>query len=240
MRALATATMPVGGRDASTAIVSGRARHSGDCLCLEREPSRRVVAAGAAGDGADRHAHGPAAENPGVASSFRHRQWRGRCDRGRDPRRHLLRVRLCRRRHPALRSEIPRLRIHPGLPGAAAGAGHERAHHAPVLLAHPAADRARLLVGARTHARRRRRGRALDRRQHLRRHGGSAAVHPALSRQADARGIVHRHDRRHGRHRRHRARALRHDPAPDHPRRRRASADRLGARCAGRDPDLAN
>ena len=40
---------------------------------------------------------------------------------------------------------------------------------------------------ARAHARRRRRGRAVDRRQYLPRHGGGAAVHPAVSRQAVAR-----------------------------------------------------
>ena len=153
---------------------------------------------------------------PALRRRFAAANRRGRCDRGGDPRRHLLRVRLCRRRRPALRSEISRLRIHPRLSGAAAGAGDERADHAAVLLAHPAADRARLFVGAGAHARHRRRGRTVDRRQYLRRHGGGAAVHPALSRQADARGIVHRHDRRHGRYRRHRAGALRHDPAPDH------------------------
>ncbi len=54
----------------------------------------------------------------------------------------------------------------------------------------------------------RRRGRAVHRRQHLRRHGGSAAVRAALSRASDARRTVLDHDRRHGWHRRHGAGAL--------------------------------
>ena len=61
-------------------------------------------------------------------------------------------------------------------------AGDERAHHAAVLLAHPAADRARLRLAAGTHLRRRRRSRPLHRRQHLPRHGRGAAVHPPVSR----------------------------------------------------------
>ena len=54
-----------------------------------------------------------------------------------------------------------------GVPGAAGRAGDERAVLAAVLLAHHAADRARLFLGAGAHARRRRRGRAVDRRQYL-------------------------------------------------------------------------
>src|SRR5215831_15561934 len=46
---------------------------------------------------------------------------------------------------------------------------------------------------------------------------------------------VHRHDRWHGGHRRHRAGALRHDPRADHSRRRRPHRGRLGAGRAGRD-----
>ena len=53
---------------------------------------------------------------------------------------------------------------------------------------------------------------SLDRRQHLPRHGRGAAVHPALSRLAVAQRTIHRDDRRHGGHRRHRAGALRHHP----------------------------
>ena len=105
--------------------------------------------------------------------------------------------------------KFPGRRIRAGVPGAADRAGDERADHAAVLLGHPAADRARLLVGAGAHARRRRRGRALDRRQHFRRHGRGAAVHPALPRPALAQRTVRGDDRRHGRHRRHRAGALR-------------------------------
>ena len=48
-----------------------------------------------------------------------------------------------------------------------------------------------------------------DRRQHLRRTRRGTAVHPALSRQAFAERTVRGDDRRHGRHRRHRAGALR-------------------------------
>ena len=50
------------------------------------------------------------------------------------------------------------------------------------------------------------------------------------------RRAVHRDDRRHGRHRRHRAGALRHPDRPGHSRRGRASRGRLRARRAGRDP----
>ena len=86
------------------------------------------------------------------------------------------------------------------------------------------------------HHRRRRRGRARDRDQHFRRPCRGAAVHPPLSGAADAHRIVHRDDRRHGRHRRHRAGALCHHPRPDYPRRGGTSRGRLGARRAGGDP----
>ena len=59
-----------------------------------------------------------------------------------------LRVRLYRRRGVAVRAENTGRRFHPGLPGAAGGAGDERAVLAAVPLAHPAADRARVFVGA--------------------------------------------------------------------------------------------
>ena len=74
--------------------------------------------------------------------------------------------------------------FHPGVPGAADHPGHERADDAAVLLARPAAGRARHGVAAGAHARRRRRGRPVDRGQHLPRHGRGAAVHPPLSRAA--------------------------------------------------------
>ena len=77
----------------------------------------------------------------------------------------------------------------------------------------------------------------VDRRQHLRRHGRGAAVHPAVSGATHAQRTVHRDDRRHGRHRRHRAGALRDDARPDHSRRRGALHHRLGAGRAGGDPD---
>ena len=86
-------------------------------------------------------------------------------------------------------------------------------------------------------ARRRRRGRAVDRSQHLRRHGRGAAVHPAVSGEAHAQRIVRGDDRRHGRHRRHGAGALRHDPWPARSRMRPAHfviASVLGAPAAHR------
>ncbi len=136
-----------------------------------------------------------------------------------------------------LRAQGAGRRIRARIAGAADRAGDERADHAAVLLAHSAADRARLLLAARAHPRRRRRGRALDRRQYLPRHGRGAAVHPALSGEPHAQRAVHGDDRRHGGHRRHRAGALRELARADHPRRRRPFRDRLGARRAGRDPD---
>ena len=139
----------------------------------------------------------------------RHQRRRGRNFR-RLARGHFLRVRLSRRRRAAVRSEGAGRGFHPGVSGAAGGAGHERADHAAVLLENPAAGGARHVVAPGAHARRRRRGRAVHRRQHLSRHGGSAAVHPALSGAADAQRIVSGDDRRHGRDRRHRAGALRH------------------------------
>ncbi len=60
--------------------------------------------------------------------------------------------------------------------------------HAAVLLAHPAADRARLFLRARTNHGHRRRGRAVYCRQHFPWHGGIAAVHPALSWRSSRRG----------------------------------------------------
>ena len=44
--------------------------------------------------------------------------------------------------------KVARRRIRAGAAGAAGAPGDERAHHAPVLLAHPAAGRARLLLGS--------------------------------------------------------------------------------------------
>ena len=132
--------------------------------------------------------------------------------------------------------ESARRGFHPGVPGAAGGADHERADHAVVLLAGAAADRARHGVAVGAHARRRRRGRAVHRRQYLSRHGGSAAVHPPLSGAAHPQRIVSGDDRRHGRHRRHRAGALRDLAGAADPGRRGAFCHRLGAGRAGRDP----
>ena len=61
-------------------------------------------------------------------------------------------------------------------------------------------------------------------------------IRPYLAK-PDAQRAVHRDDRRHGRHRRHRAGALRDPDRPGRSRRRRAFRGRLRARRAGRDPD---
>ena len=164
----------------------------------------------------------------------RHQRCRRR-DLGGLARRHLVRVRLSRRRPRCRSTSRPRRGLHPGVPGAAGGAGHERADHAVVLLARAAAGGARHGVAAGAHARGRRRGRAVHRRQHLSRHGGSAAVHPALSGATDAQRIVPGDDRRHGGNRRHRAGALRHAAGAADPGRRGAFCHRLGARRAGGD-----
>jgi len=76
------------------------------------------------------------------------------------------------------------------------------------------ADRARHGVAPGAHARRRRRGGTFDRGEYLSRHGRGAAVHPPLSGAAHAQRIIPGDDRWHGRHRRHRAGALRHFLAP--------------------------
>ena len=163
--------------------------------------NRRAVSWRQAGHRAWRHdPHGAGADQiaAGGEGVRRHQRCRQH-DRGRLPRRHLLRVRLSRRRRAALRSQSARRGFHPGVSGAADHPGHERADDAVVLLARLAADRARHGVAAGAHARRRRRGGALHRRQHLPRHGGSAAVHPALSGATHAQRIVSGDDRRHGR-----------------------------------------
>ena len=159
-------------------------------------------------------------------------QSRGRCGRERDQGRHQLRVRLCRRRRAAVRRQDAGGAIHPRLPGAAGGAGDERVVVAAVLLAHHAADRARFFLGAGKDARRRRRRRALHGGQYFRRPGRGAAVHPALSGAAHAQRNVHRHDRRHGRHRRHGVRALCDDPVGL--RSRTPPAISRSARCSAR------
>ena len=115
------------------------------------------------------------------------------------PRRHLLRVRLSRRRRAAVRPQDAGRGFHPGVSGAADHPGHERSDDAAVLLARAAPGRARHGVAAGAHARRRRRGGAVHRRKHLSRHGRGAAVHPPLSRAAHPQRIVSGDDRRHGR-----------------------------------------
>ncbi len=172
---------------------------------------------------------------PFVAHALRCHQRRRRRDFGGLARRHLLRVRLSRRRRAAVRPQGARRRLHPGVSGAAGRAHHERADHAAVLLARAAAGGARHGVALGAHARRRRRGRTVDRRQYLSRHGGSALVHPALPRAADPQRIVPGDDRRHGRHRRHRAGALRHLAGAIDSRCRGTFCHCLGARRAGGD-----
>ena len=77
-------------------------------------------------------AHAFGAINDAVGTDFR-----------RLARRHLVRVRLSRRRHAAVRPEGAGRGFHPGVSGAAGRAGHERADHAVVLLENPAAGGAR-------------------------------------------------------------------------------------------------
>ncbi len=154
----------------------------------------------------------------------------------RHPCRHLVRVRLSRRWRAPLRAQGPGRGIRACAAGVATGAGHERSDHAAVLLAHPAADRAWLLLAARAHARGERRGRAVDRGQHLPRHGRGPAVHPPLSREPHPQRAVHGHDRRHGGHCRHRAGDLRDLRGAGDPRCSRPSGDCIGAGRPGCDP----
>ena len=198
------------GIHAATAIGVRRAGVAGDRLGAQREPPRGLVAAN--GDRPCRHRRhrAGAAQAAAGGKGVRRHQRRRQHDLGGHARRHFLRVRLSRRRRAALRPQGAGRGFHPGVSGAADRAGHERADDAAVLLARAAADRARHGVAAGAHARRRRRGGAVDRRQHLSRHGRGAAVHPPLSGAAHPQRIVSGDDRRHGRHRRHRAGALRH------------------------------
>ena len=160
-------------------------------------------------------------------------QRRRRCDRRRQQSRHLLRLRLSRRRPAALRSQGAGRRVRAGAASPADRPADERAHDAAVSLEHPAADRARLFLAARTHAQGRGRRRPVDRREHLSRHGRGSALHPPLPREPHAQRAVHGDDRRHGRHRRDRAGDLRDHARPAHPRRRRTFRDRLGDGRAG-------
>ena len=84
---------------------------------------------------------------------------------------------------------------------------------------------------------RRRRGGAVHRRQYFPRHGEIAAVHPAISRKTFARRTIYGDDRRHGRHRRHRVRALCDHPAQRHSRCRRPYFGGVHIGRAGRPPD---
>ncbi len=165
----------------------------------------------------------------------RHQRCRGR-DFGGLARGHLVRVRLSRRRHAAVRPEGARRGFHSGVSGAPHRAGDERADHTSVLLAHPAPSRARHGVGPGAHAWRRRRGRVVARRQYFSGHGGSTIVHPALPGAADAQRIVSGDDRRHGGYSRHRAGALCHAAGAADPGCRGAFRDCVGAGRTRGDP----
>jgi len=204
---------------------------------MRREPPRGLAAAGR--DRSRRYLrHRRGADQAADRGAWvrRHQRRRRRDLRG-VARRHLLRVRLSRRRPAAVRAQGTGRRFHPGVSGAADRAGDERADHTAVLLAHPAAGGARHGMAAGAHARGRRRGRPVDRRQHFPRHGRGAAVHPALYGTAHPQRIVSGDDRWHGRHRRHRAGTLRHPAGTADSRRRRAFRDRIGARCPRRHSD---
>ena len=224
-------------RNAAPPIHPRHPRHPRAGLAHQREPPRGELApsrhrAWRHPRPCGRHAQG-AEGRGGVRADHRG----GRCHRHRDQSRHGVRVRLCRRRAVAVRSQGTDRHLHSRLSGAARRAGDERAVVAVVLLGHHAADRARLFAGARKDARRRRRGRLVDGGQYFRRPGRGAAVHPALPRETVARRNVRGDDRRHGRHRGHRVRALCDDPCQRHPRCRRPYRGLLSARRAGGDPD---
>ena len=146
--------------------------------------NRRAVSLAADRRRARPHIRAGRAVPQGAADHARLRlgQSRHRRHRRGKPRRHLVRVRLYRRRRAAVRAEVSGQGIRAGVQRAADRAADERADHAAVLLGHPAAGRERLCLCAQPHDGRRRRGRAFHRRQHLRRPCRGAAVHPALSR----------------------------------------------------------
>ena len=88
------------------------------------------------------------AESAADRDRLRLDQSRRRAHRGGDEGRHRVRVRLYRRRRRCRSSQDAGLGFHPRLPGAAGRAGDQRVVVAVVLLAHHAADRARLCLGA--------------------------------------------------------------------------------------------
>ena len=220
--------------NAKSAIGARRLSHHRLRLSDQREAERGAVAAGAGRARAHFCAGGADAQSAADHDRVRLDQPRRRGDRGGKQGRHRVRVRLYRRRPAAVRSKDARLRFHPRLSGAAGGAVDQRAVVAVVLLADHAADRARIFMGAGKDPRRRRRRRPVHRGVHASsRPRRGAAVYPAVPFAAVALGNVHRDDRRHGAHRRHRVRALRHDPDAGDPRRlpatsrsRRCSAHR--------------
>ena len=100
---------------------------------LGEKPARGVVTAG--GDrtcGHGSHGAGPDQAAAG-GQGFRRHQRRRQHDIGGVPRRHILRVRLSRRRHAPIRPQGIRRGFHPGVSGAADHPGHERDDHAAVL-----------------------------------------------------------------------------------------------------------
>ena len=160
-RRLKSARRGIGARSVMQNLQSAarRFRHHRLCLDYQREPPRGAVAAGA--DRARGHLRAGAvdAESAADPSGVQRHQQRRRSGRRGDQGRHCVRVRLCRRRRAAVRRQDAGSGIHPRLPGAAGGAGDQRAVVAVVLLADHAADRARLFLGAGKNARRRRRRR---------------------------------------------------------------------------------
>ena len=168
-------------RNAKPAIGARRVRHSRARLRDQREPPRGAVAAGGDRAWLDHCARFADAQSAAGQDRLCVDQRRGACAGRGDARRHRFRVRLCRRRAAAVRGEKPGQRLRAGLRGAAGGADHQRLVLAVVLLAHHAADRARVLLGAGKDARRRRRRRAVHRGRHFCRQCRGAAVHPAVS-----------------------------------------------------------
>ena len=213
-----------------------------------RHPADRLGDLGAArrhqagAAGAHRHCrHRPAgpdrrrdAEHPRRARRVRRGGGSRRCAAGGHQRRHAPGVRLSRRRPGAVRDGAARDQLHPGVPGAAADPGDQRARQAALSLGHPATGRRRHRLGAAALARRHRPGRHLGCRQRVRRHGRGAAAGAAVPRHHEPRRTVRDDDGRHGRRRRHGAGDLRHPIGADAAGRRGAPDRRLRHQRAGR------
>ena len=118
------------GIHAATAIGVRRAGVAGDRMGAQREPPRGLVAANGGRTCRHRCHRAGAAQAAAGGKGVRRHQRRRQHDLGGDARRHFLRVRLSRRRRPALRSQGARRGFHPGVSGAADRAGHERSDDA--------------------------------------------------------------------------------------------------------------